>query len=502
MISVGKNLSIDDVIAVSNGHKISLSKSSIEKIKKSRKEVDIIVKSGKTKYGINTGIGALLDKSLEPDQIEDFQKNLVRSHAAGTGKPFSIEIVRGAMFIQLSQLSKGHSGIRPEVAQIITKMLNSHVTPYVPSKGSLGASGDLAPLAHVALSIIGEGKAYYKGKLMDSSTAFKKAKIKPLKLGAKEGLSLINGTQFMSSIGCHLIDKAQKLLKISDIATSLTLEALQSKTNFLDERIHKLKPYKGQMDCASNIRKLIRSGSISSPEAKTKIQDAYSIRCTPQIHGGCREALDFCKTIIETEINSITDNPLIVGGDVVSGGNFHGQHIAIALDLFAISMTKISSVSERRINRLMDPSLSGLPAFLAKEGGLNSGYMIAQYTAAHLVSENRIFSTPASIDSIPVSANQEDVVSMGMTSASKATDILENTKVILGTELLCASQAIDKNVYHSLGSGTKAAFKSIRKKVPELKKDRKVYIDVKKVCSMIDDNSILDKVETVSGKLL
>lgn len=505
MISIPRKLSVSDVVAAMTGEKVSLSPSAMKKMDKTRKVVEKFAESGERRYGINTGVGALLDKGLAKGEIGEFQNNLIRSHAAGIPPyMFPAEVVRGAMFLKANEMAKGYSGVRPDVVKKLIEVSNNNsFDVLVPSKGSLGASGDLAPLAHVALFLIGEGNvSFRKGGVAKGREAMRKTGIKPIKLKAKEALSLINGTQFMGAVGSLNVSMSESLAKAADIAASLTMEALNAKTLFLDGRIHDLKPFKGQGESASNIRRLVKGSGIDN--GNEKVQDAYSLRCTPQVHGACREALRFAKNVVETEINSVTDNPLILDGDVVSGGNFHGQAIAMAMDFMGIAMTELSSISERRTNRLLDEKLSGLPAFLAKGGGINSGFMVSHYTSAYMVSENRILASPSSIDSIPVSANQEDFVSMGMLASHKARDIIFNTRSVLAIEMLAACQGIDVSG-RRCGVGTKRAFEFVRKTVPKLENDRSMETDMVETSVSINgifSSPLVKDVEEAAGKLL
>lgn len=506
MISIPRKLSIADVISVMKGERVSISVSAIVKMEKTRKTVEKFAESGERSYGINTGVGALLDKSLAKEELEEFQNNLIRSHAAGIPPwMFPVEVVRGAMFLKANELAKGYSGVRPDVAKKLVEVINNNsFDVLVPSKGSLGASGDLAPLAHVALFLIGEGTVSFRKErgIVKGKDAMKKTGIKPIKLKAKEALSLINGTQFMSSLGSLNVSMSESLVKSADIAAALTMEALNAKTRFLDRRIHDLKRFSGQSDSASNIRRLVNGSEIEN--GNKKVQDAYSLRCTPQVHGACREALRFAKTTVETEINSVTDNPLIFGGEIVSGGNFHGQTIAMAMDFLGIAMTELSSISERRTNRLLDEKLSGLPAFLAKRGGINSGFMVAHYTSAYIVSENRVMASPSSIDSIPVSANQEDFVSMGMLASNKARDIIFNSQKALAIEMLAACQGIDVSG-RRCGKGTRKAFEFVRKTIPKLEDDRSMEMDIMETSVFLNNifsSPLVKGVEEVAGKLL
>lgn len=487
----GKNLSIRDVIEVAkNNEKVVLSKSSLKKIKKSHIFVKSLVENNKAIYGITTGFGALHNISIPKKQIAQLQINIVKSHSASVGKPFSKEITRAAVLLRANTLAKGHSGVKVETVMALIALLNKQIHPIIPEKGSVGASGDLSPLAHIALVLIGKGKAEFRGKIFSGKIALKKAGLKPLNLNAKEGLALVNGTQVMSAIGCLAISKAEQLVKNADIAAAMSAEVLKSKNDWFQKELHELRPFKGQGDSASLIGKLVK-GSKLIKSANSQTQDPYSIRCAPQVHGAVRDTIEFAKKIFETEINSCTDNPIIFpeSKKVLCGGNFHGEYLAFALDFLAIALSELANISERRIFRLTDSKLSNLPPFLVKNSGLNSGFMIAQYTAAALVSENKVLSHPASVDSIPTSANQEDHVSMGSISANKLLQVLFNVQNVLAIEYLCAAQALDFTKEEP-GKGTKKAYDAIRKKIKLMEKDRELFEDIKKAFELIEEEKI------------
>jgi histidine ammonia-lyase len=495
----GNSLTIDDIVRVAyKRYRVELSSGAIEEVKAARAVVDEFVSEEKTVYGITTGFGKFSDVFISKEQTQELQRNLIISHACGVGRPLDEEIVRAVMLLRANALSKGYSGIRLEVLQTLIDMINKGVHPIIPEKGSLGASGDLAPLSHMVLVMIGEGEAIYQGHRMSGSEAMDKAGIKIVQLTSKEGLALINGTQVMTAIGALTVYEATNLLKISDIASALTLESLGGIIDAFDERVHQVRPQRGQIKTAQNIRNLCKDSSLVTKQGEIRVQDAYTLRCIPQVHGASKDAIEYVRGIIEIEINSATDNPLIFYKDkeVISGGNFHGQPVALAMDFLAIALSEIANISERRIERLVNPQLGGLPAFLTKNGGLNSGFMIAQYSAASLVSENKVLSHPASVDSIPSSANQEDHVSMGTIGARKAREILHNCQRVLSIELLAAAQAVDlASRPELLGLGTKPAYYVIRNNVTTLEEDRVMYIDIDKVTGLIKDNSILEAVE-------
>jgi histidine ammonia-lyase len=503
----GENLTIEDVVSVArDGSPVELSKKAIEKIKKSRKVVENFVSKEKIVYGITTGFGEFKNVFISKNQTRELQENLIRSHSVGVGNPLSEEIVRAAMLLRANSLAKGYSGVRVEIIETLCQMLNKKVHPVMPEKGSVGASGDLAPLSHMTLVLMGEGEAFYNGKRMSGKEAMKLAGIKPIILSAKEGLALNNGTAVMTAIGVLTLYDAENVLKCADIAAAMTLEALFGIDKAFDERIHKLRPHLGQIKSAENIRKLIKNSEILSHTHHEKVQDAYSLRCIPQVHGASRDAINYVRKILETEINSATDNPLIFTNPprALSGGNFHGQPIAIAMDLLGIALAEIADISERRIARILDPHLNeGLPAFLITKdkGGLNNGYMMAQYTAAALVSENKVLAHPASVDSIPTSANQEDHVSMGTIAARKAREILKNVENVIAIELLCAAQGMDFRLPLKGGQGTRIAHKYIRKYIPHLDKDRILYPEINKVYELIHSGELVKEVENKIGKL-
>ncbi|UYP01162.1 histidine ammonia-lyase [Oceanotoga sp. DSM 15011] len=499
VIIEGGKLNIEDFIKVTRMNaKVELSNTAINKMQKARSYVEKIVEKGDPVYGINTGFGKFCNVKISNDELNLLQKNLIMSHSCGVGNPLSKEIVRGIILLRVNALAIGNSGIRVETVQKLIELLNKNITPFVPEKGSLGASGDLAPLSHVALVIMGMGEAYYDNKLMKSEEALKLANIQPIELREKEGLALINGTQVMTSIGTHAIYDAIKLLKLSDISASMTIEALNGITDAFDNDVHKIRNQKGQIQTAKNILNILKNSKNTTRQAEIRVQDAYTLRCIPQIHGASKDSINYVKEIVEREINAVTDNPLIFPDEekVISGGNFHGQPIALAMDFLAIACSEIANVSERRIERLVNPQLSDMPGFLSPKGGLNSGFMIAQYSAASLVSENKVLSHPASVDSIPSSANQEDHVSMGTIAARKAVEIIENTYKVIAIETLCSAQAIDiKNSYKKLGIGTKKAYEKIRSEISFMEKDRILYIDINKTEEIIKNDDYLNSIE-------
>jgi histidine ammonia-lyase len=456
-------------------------------------------------YGVNTGFGRFVSQSIPEELTEELQVRLLRSHACGVGDAYPVEIVRAAMLLRANALAKGFSGARIETVELLLACLGRGVVPHVPARGSVGASGDLAPLAHLALPLIGEGEAWLDGERLPGDEALARAGLEPVRLRAKEGLSLVNGTQFMAAAGALGLVRAGRLVKAADLACALSVEALQgSRVSFLPQ-VHALRPLRGQLDAAANILRLLEgSAIIESHRWCDRVQDAYSLRCAPQVHGASRDLLDYVDYVVGIELNAATDNPLVLVEDdmLVSNGNFHGQPIAFALDALAMAVSELASISERRLERLVNPSLSeGLPAFLAADGGLNSGFMIPQYVAASLVSENKVLSHPASVDSIPTSAGQEDHVSMGNAAGLKAWQVLANSERALAIELLAAAQAVEFLAPLEPGSGGRAVHDAVRERSARLKDDRSLAPDIELVAAAIRDGSIVDAVEHEVGAL-
>ncbi len=500
----GDSLGIDDVYRVANkGEKVVLAKGCRENIEGSRRRVERLMEEGRTIYGINTGFGELSNLSIDEDKLEELQENLILSHASGVGTPLDRVIVRAAMLLRANTLTKGYSGVRIEIVDTLLEMLNKGVHPIVPSKGSVGASGDLAPLAHMSLVLIGKGKAEYGGEIMDGPSAMKKAGIEPVTLKAKEGLALLNGTQIMTGIGALAIHDARILLKSAQIASAMSLEALKGTATPFDRRVHQVRPHPGQTACADNIRRLVEGSEIIASHADCdKVQDPYTLRCMPQVYGAVKDTLDHVEKVVSIEMNSATDNPLIFPeGDVISCGNFHGQPVAFAMDFLGIGVSEIGDISERTTDKLMYERESGLPPFLTKDPGLNSGLMIAQYTAASLVSENKVLAHPASVDSIPTSAGQEDHVSMGTIAARHARDIIDNVVYIVAIELLSAAQGLE---YRDLapGKGIKIAYECIRKHVPPLEGDRSLAEDIQAIKALMDSGELVAAVEKEIDEML
>ena len=496
-----KEILLEDFINVTRkGYKVMISEDTYKGVEKARELVERYVADQKVCYGITTGFGKFSDQVISEDETEALQKNLIMSHSCGVGNPLSIEYVRGIMLLRVVNLCKGHSGVRRITLDTLVEMINKNVTPYIPEKGSLGASGDLAPLSHMVLVMLGLGKAYYKDELLFGKEAMDKANIKILEsLSSKEGLALINGTQVMTSIGAHVTYDALNLMKHLDLAGALSIEALNGIICAFDKKVHKVRPHAGQITTAENIRKILKGSKCITKQGELRTQDPYSLRCIPQIHGASKDAFNFIKTKIEIEMNAVTDNPIIFveEDEVISGGNFHGQPMALPFDFLGIALSEMANISERRIERLVNPQLNtGLPAFLVENGGVNSGFMIVQYSAASLVSENKVLAHPASVDSIPSSANQEDHVSMGTIAARKAGEILGNARKVIAMEILCACQAIDlKKSDASLGVMTKEAYKIIRENVKYYNEDRVMYPDIDTVEEIIKNNLIIDSLE-------
>ncbi len=494
---------------IENGTKVELSKKAIAKIKKARALVDKWVKEDEVVYGVTTGFGEFANVKISQNKIEELQRNLIVSHSTGVGELLPPFIIKTMMLLRVNALAKGNSGIKLQTLELLIKLINNNIIPAIPSQGSVGSSGDLAPLAHLVLALIGKGKVqvFNKinsdttkfGKLISAKSVLKKYKLTPVKLAAKEGLALINGTQMMTAFASYICIQAKNISKLADVAGALSHEALRGTDKAYDLRLHKLRPYNGQLSVAKNMLSLINKSEIrtSHLENDERVQDSYSLRCIPQIHGASKDAIDYVCSKVEIEINSVTDNPLIFpnDGDHIEGGNFHGQPMALAMDFMSIALSELASVSERRTERLVNGQLSNLPRFLTKKGGLHSGLMIAQYTAASLVSENKTLAHPASVDSIPTSANQEDHNSMGSIAARKCYQILKNVQTVIAIELLSASQGIEFLKPLKCGLGTSEAHIQIRKVVPPLEHDRELHLDIQKVLKIVKDGSLIKNIE-------
>lgn len=500
----GNTLTIDELIEVSRRHaKVELSNDAIIRMQESRDLVDNYVNEGRVVYGITTGFGLFADVVISKEQTKLLQKNLILADCCSVGDPYPKDVVRASMLLRINALAKGFSGIRLLTVQLLIDMLNSGIHPIIPEKGSVGASGDLSPLAHIVLVMMGSGETEYKGEVIPGLDALKKEGLDPVELISKEGLALINGTCVLTAVGALATYDANKVLKLADISASLTVEALSGIIDAYDEKIHLARPHQGQVQVAQNLLKILENSKSTTHQGEVRVQDAYTLRCIPQIHGASRDAIEYCTKKVEIELNSATDNPLIFAGhdQVISGGNFHGQPMAIAFDVLGIALAEIGSVSERRIERMVNPALSGLPAFLVKDGGLNTGFMVPQYTAAALVSENKVLSHPACVDSIPTSANQEDHVSMGSISARQSAEILDNVMKVLAIELMTSAQAIEFGAKGKLGTGTQVAYDIIRERVTVYEEDRIFYKDMNACFDLIQSHKIVDAVEKTIGKL-
>ncbi|MDH3492568.1 MAG: histidine ammonia-lyase, partial [Acidobacteriota bacterium] len=487
----GESLLFEQVVAAAYSTpaeiEVAVSEEAASRVRESAAAVGELLEKGVVAYGITTGFGAFKNKLISRDEVEKLQENILMSHAVGVGEPFGIATTRAIMMIRANTLARGYSGIRLETIELLLALLNLHIHPVIPKKGSLGASGDLAPLAHMALPLIGKGEVLFKGERRPAADVLREVGLRPLTLAAKEGLALTNGTSVMTAIGLLLTHRAKRISETADIAGCLSLEALHGTTVAYDKRIHNLRPHPRQVECAKNLREILEGSEFTRGYEPENIQDAYTLRCIPQVHGACRDSIAYAEWVVNIELNAVTDNPLIFRDqetgaiDVLSGGNFHGEPLAIAMDYLAIALTELGNISERRIMRLTDEDSNAhvLPAFLTENGGLNSGFMIVQYTAASLATENKVLAHPASVDTIPSSMNVEDHVSMGVTAGLKLDDIAENVEEILALELFSAAQAIDirkratgKSV---LGKGTGPVYRLIREKVPFIEEDEVMY---------------------------
>lgn len=490
----GNSLSLEQVAQVAlENMPIKLCEESRKKVTKCRAYVDKVIANGDAVYGLTTGFGKFSTVSIPPENIAELQLNLIRSHATSVGNPYSIPQTRAIMLLRIAVLAKGHSGIRIETLDTLIDMLNKGVHPIIPMRGSVGASGDLSPLSHLALVLIGEGEAMYKGERISGEKAMQLAGISPVKLAAKEGLALNNGTQVMAALGVLSVLEAERLTRYADVIAAMSIDALKGTPRAFDELIHQLRPHPGQLKSAANIRSLLSDSPLRASHLNCgNIQDAYSLRCTPQVHGAVRDAIAYVRGVLQIEINSATDNPLIFADEekVISGGNFHGEPLAIALDTLAIAVSELASLSERRVEQMLNPALSrGLSPFLAKRPGIDSGFMIAQLTAASLVSENKVLAHPASVDSIPTSANQEDHVSMGSVSAIKLQQVMENVSSAMGIELLIACAALDERAICSSPPLEKVKA-LLRETVAPMDVDRTMYPDVENAIKLLRSNRI------------
>jgi len=503
-----EKITIEDLVNIARYHeKVDVSAEGESRVARTSALIERWVKEKRVIYGITTGFGALCNVRISAKDTRRLQENILMSHAAGVGDPLPEPVVRAIMALRVHDLCLGYSGCRMETIRYLLAFLNQGVVPVVPEKGSVGASGDLAPTAHLGLVLIGRGEAFYKGERLSGAAALERIGLAPLSLAAGEGLALINGTQVMTAIGALVVNDAVRLSKMADIACAMTLEVLMGSNSEFDPRIHQIRPHPGQQATADNMLRLTaQSEIISSHEGCARVQDAYTLRCAPQIHGASKDAVAHARRVIDIEINSTTTNPLIFPDteEVRLGGNFHGQPVAMAADYLSMGLAELGSVSERRIERLVNPQLSELPAFLVKEGGINSGYMIGQYAAAALVSENKVLAHPACVDSIPTSANKEDHVSMGTIAIRQSREILTNVENVVAIELLCAAQAYDlltETRRLQAGVGTREAYRVIRSHVPYMSQDRELYKDMETMVAVLRSGEILEAVEAAVGRI-
>ncbi|MGC5325066.1 histidine ammonia-lyase [Brevibacillus sp. SYSU BS000544] len=489
----GMNITIEQIVSVARyGTRIELSQEAVSKVQRSRQMVEEMVQNQKVVYGITTGFGKFSDVVIPQEDVSALQENLIMSHACGMGEPYSSEVVRAMMVLRINNLAKGFSGIRLETLQTLIDMCNQGVHPIIPQQGSLGASGDLAPLAHLVLVMLGKGEAEFQGNRLSGAEAMKAAGIQPIQLHAKEGLALINGTQAMTANLCLALYDARILMENAEVVAAMTVEALRGIPKAYDPQLHAVRPHQGQQKSAARLLQHLQDSERTTDQGELRVQDPYSLRCIPQVHGATRDTLEYVWNKVSIECNSVTDNPILFPetGDVISGGNFHGQPMALVADFLAIAMSELANISERRTERLVNPQLSGLPAFLTANGGLHSGFMITQYAAASIVSENKVLCHPASVDSIPSSANQEDHVSMGTTAARKLRTVVGNVRKVLAIEYLAAAQAIDFGE-GKLGQGTEKAYTRLRAVVPHLAHDREMHPDMVKAEELLREDVAL-----------
>ncbi len=513
----GNNLTLSGLHAIVSGQPVTIAPAAMTRMAASRACIEGIIAGGRVVYGVNTGFGKLANIHIPDSELDQLQLNLVLSHACGVGDPIPAPIVRALLALKINALCKGFSGTRPELALFLQEMLNRSLLPVIPCKGSVGASGDLAPLAHMTLVMLGLGEAYYEGERLAGAAALARAGLTPVTLKAKEGLALLNGTQVLTAYAAVALQRALNLVRLADIAAAISVESLLNSRTAFDPRIQKARGHREQTRVADNLTRLLDGSAIVESHAHCgKVQDAYSSRCTPQVHGAVRQALAYAAEVIGTELNASTDNPLIFAAEneVLSGGNFHGQPVSLACDTLAIAAAQLANISERRLENLMDPVQSGLPPFLAAESGTNSGFMIAQVTAAALVSENKVLTHPASVDSIPTSANQEDFVSMGTFASRKALEVVQNCETIIGIELLAGCQAMDFRTGLKFGQdpqafscalepgrGTGPAWRLIRSRIGSMPHDRLLHTDICTISAMARENIIVETAEAAVGEL-
>lgn len=501
----GECLTLDDVERVArHGEAVVLDPAARPKVEASRRVIEAALAAERPIYGVSTGFGPLSDVFVGAADREALQRNLLRSHAIGIGEPIREAETRATILLRANVLAKGYSGVRPEIVDLLCELLNRGVHPIIPERGSVGASGDLAPLAHLALVLIGEGEATYRGERLAGAEALRRAGLNPVTLKAKEGLALINGTCGMTGIGALALTRAERLAKLADVAGAMTLEALRGSQVPFDERLQAVRPHPGQAASARNLRLLLQDSEVMvSHKDCGKIQDSYTLRCIPQVHGAVREALTFARATLTRELNSATDNPLVFpeSGDILPGGNFHGHPVGLALDFASVALAGLCGMAERRIERLVNPQLSDLPPFLVKASGLHCGFMVAQISAASLVSEAKLLASPATVDSIPTSGSKEDFVSMGWLAAIKAAQIVDRLATILALEFLCASQGLDFLLPLKPGRGVRKVYEVVRSRVTHLTEDRVLRYDLDRVLPLLEDGSLLTAVEEAVGPL-
>ncbi|MDQ7848925.1 MAG: histidine ammonia-lyase [Armatimonadota bacterium] len=502
-VLIGERLTLEDLGAVAYTRRpVALAPAAGERVLRARAVVEELARSGRPVYGITTGVGGLADVPIPPEQTVAMQANVVRSHAAGVGELLPPEAVRAMMLLRAHGLALGYSGVRPETLHTLIAMLNAGIVPLIPSQGSVGASGDLAPLAHLALAVMGEGQVLTAaGGVRAAAEALREAGLQPVVLAAKEGVALINGTQMMTALGALALLRAEVAAKTADVTGAMSAEALLALPAAFDADLHRVRPQEGQQRSAANLRRLLAGSRLTRPA--DRVQDAYALRCMPQVHGAARDGIAYARRVVETEVNSATDNPLVFpeADKVVSGGNFHGQPVALALDVLAIAVAALGTIAERRIDRLLNPQSSGLPPFLARAGGLHSGLMLAQYTAAALVAENKVLAHPASVDSIPTSGNQEDHVSMGSIAARKAARVVEHVEQVVGIEALCAAQALEFRGAEEASPAVRAVYRAVRQVIPPLERDRVLAGDLALARDLVRQGILLQAAEEAVGPL-
>lgn len=490
----GSSLTLEDVARIgAKATRVELTAEAKEGVAKGRALVDRLAEGDEAIYGVNTGFGTLAEVKIAKSDLQRLQRNLILSHAVGVGQPLPIAEARGLLLLRANVLAKGFSGIRPATLELLLGMLERDVVPVVPERGSVGASGDLAPLAHIALVLIGEGEAFFQGVRMAGREALAKAGLAPVVLGAKEGLALVNGTQAMCGVGVPTLLRIEALSRLADVCGAVSLEGYEGSVTPFQARIHTLRGQVGQQDSAAHLRDLLDGSEIGPSHADCgRVQDPYSFRCMPQVHGAARDGLRHARSVLALEINAATDNPLVFADDesIVSGGNFHGQPVSFALDITTMAAVQLMCISERRIEQLVNPALSRMKPFLAEDAGLNSGFMMAQVTAAALVAESRVLSHPACVDSIPTSANREDHVSMGMGAALKCRSVAEHLRTVLAIELLIGAQALETRQPLKAGRGAQTAYQAVRSVVPAMREDRELHKDITAVCQLIDSGTL------------